>query len=1024
MNKTLHMLLGLTCALTPVAAAIAQETTTNEEKAVERIQVTGSNIRGVDLEGTQPLQIISAEDIAQSGANSVFELLQNLGQTRGGSGTFSTTESGSTSNSTPAGQAAASLRGLGPSSTLTLINGRRVAPSSFAAGTENFVDVNSIPLAAIESIEVLATGASAIYGADAVAGVINYILKKDYQGAELNVSFEDSVQSSDESKKSVNIVWGGAVAGGNLTLFADLYDKNAFEASDRPISAEPLLVNSYSYLPKLPYPNIYYFSSRDGNELPNPDCPYPTTVTEFGEDICAYYSNGDSLLDSELESQSVGAIYSRDIGDVQWNTDFFFSRSESVAISTPAPINDEFDGEGPFAPYSALDIYSEADLQAWQGVSSPYDIIWDDPFTTQAGQDLYGFRYDARFQDPRTIENETQSFRLVSSLAGEIGDWQWETAVTYSESESEQEAISGIYNRYKYNAAVHGELCADGSIADYDGDSDTLNCGSAGLLGAFNPFIINDANNDAILAVAQERPTRNGKSSVFGIDARFNGELMEFGDDYIRAAFGVEYRQEDLEDIPSANSRANFDNEYLVDVFGFGSSLARADRTQYGAFAELYIPLHETVDMQLAGRYDHYDDFGSTFNPKVGISWRPTDQLIIRGSFASSFRAPSLTQAGIELRTTTSTFDCAANAQVSDLYCSGDGREVTENTLELGSRSLRAEESDSVSIGFAWSPADDTTITADYWSFEHKNIVDTNMTGVLAEAVTDDSLRHCGLVPTGSTGISYGDEVCIDTYADAIRGDDGNKYLVNAQGTVITDVNGDYLPGYSDDDLHYVQVLGPDGLLVDQTNDLFGLLDRYVLLAEPRDPELPFNRDHVIPLENTGTQDVSGLDVKIAHDMALWDGVLSLDLDWTHYLSFDRNKPGSDEIEELIGTYRYPENIANLSMVWGNDDYYGGVTLRYVDGYEDDIEGMRGREIDELVAMGVLPDADSSRNVSSWTTVDARFGIILKNATIKLNIDNLFDRDPPVVYGSSRGFDTINHNAYGTTYRISYTHFF
>ncbi|BDX06515.1 TonB-dependent receptor domain-containing protein [Planctobacterium marinum] len=999
MNKTFQMLLGLSCALTPVAAAIAQETqATSEEQSVERIQVTGSNIRGVDLEGTQPLQIINAEDIARSGANSVFELLQNLGQTRGGSGTFSTTESGSTSNSTPAGQAAASLRGLGPSSTLTLINGRRVAPSSFAAGTENFVDVNSIPLAAIDSIEVLATGASAIYGADAVAGVINYILKKDYQGAELNISFEDSVQSSDESKKSVNLVWGGEVAGGNLTLFADLYDKNAFEATDRPISAEPLLVNSYSYLPKLPYPNIYYFSSRDGNELANPDCPYATTRTQFGEDICAYYPNQDVLLDSELESQSVGAIYTLEVGDLEWNTDFFLSRSKSVAVSTPAPINDEFDEEGPFALYSALDIYSEADLQAWQGVSSPFDIIWDDPFTSQAGQQLYGFRYDARFQNPRTIENETQSFRLVSSLAGDIGSWQWEAAATWSESESEQEAIAGIYNRYKYNAAAHGELCSDGSIANYNSDTDTLSCNGGNLLGAFNPFLIGDSNNDAILAVAQERPTRDGKSSVFGIDARFNGELMEFGDDYIRAAFGVEYRREELEDIPSDNSRANFENQFLVDVMGFGSSLAEADRTQYGAFAEFYVPLHETVDMQLAGRYDHYDDFGSTFNPKIGLSWRPSDDLILRGSFASSFRAPSLTQAGIELRTTTSTYDCAANAAVSQFYCDGQGFESSPNTLELGNPNLQAEESDSYSVGFAWSPGDDTTITLDYWKFEHKKIVDTNMTGVMARALEDASLRHCGALSPGELGISFDSRLC--TGWD--ENDDGE--ISEEEAMLFFDDNGNNIESAN--------------------ADLETILENWDASGLARDGGLPLFRDHVILLDNTGTQDVSGIDLDIAHDMDLWNGVLSVDFDWTHYISFERNKPGSDETEELVGTYRYPENIANLSVLWGNDDYYGGLTVRYVDGYEDDIIGLRSREINELVDIGAIADIDSTRDVSSWTTVDARFGILFKDATLKLNIDNLFDRDPPLVYGSSRGFDTINHNAYGTTYRISYTHYF
>lgn len=988
MNKTFHMLLGVSFALSPIASVVAQESNaTQEETGVERIQVTGSNIRGVDLEGAQPLQVIGAEEIAKSGANSVFELLKNLGQTRGGSGTFGTSESGGTSNSTPAGQAAASLRGLGPSSTLTLINGRRVAPSSFAAGTENFVDINSIPLAAIERIEVLATGASAIYGADAVAGVINYILKKDYDGAEINLSYEDSAESTDESKKNINIVWGGEVAGGNLTLFADLYDKNAFAATDRDFTAAPLIANNYSYLPKLPYPNIYFNSSRDGNELANPNCPFPTTRTVFGEDICAYYDNQDVLLDSELESQSFGAIFSTEIGDVEWNTDFFYSHTESVALSRPAPINDEQDREGPMALYSALDIYTEAELQAWQGVSSPFDIIWDDPFTTQAGQRLIGFSYDARFEDPRTVENETDSFRLVSALKGEIDSWQWEAAVTYSESTSEQVATKGIYNRYKYTAVVHGELCSDGNIADYDADSDTLNCGSANLLGAFNPFLIGDSANNDLLTAAQEFPTRDGKSSVFGVDAKFNGELMEFGDDYIRAAFGVEYRKEDLEDIPSENARANFENDFLVDVFGFGSSLAEADRTQYGAFAEFYIPVADNFDVQAAGRYDHYDDFGSTFNPKVGFSYRPSDELILRGSWSSSFRAPSLTQAGIELRTTTSTYDCAANGQVSEFYCDGQGFEASPNTLELGNPNLEAEESDSISAGFAWSPTDDTTITIDYWKFEHEKVVDTNMTGVMARALTDASLRHCGVLQPGQVGISFDELICAP------------EFQVNGLD------------------------ISQDGLSLE---DIRTILTTWNNSGIPRDDELglPLGRDHVILLENTGTQTVEGIDIDFAQDFDVWGGVLSIDADWTHYLSFERNRPGSDEVEELVGTFRYPENIANASFFWGNDNYYGGFTIRYVDSYADDIEGLRGRAIDELIDTGVIVDEATGRQVSSWTTVDANLGVYFENATVKLNIDNIFDREPPTVYGSRRGFDTINHDASGTTFRLSYTQFF
>ncbi|XOV78262.1 MAG: TonB-dependent receptor domain-containing protein [Aestuariibacter sp.] len=977
MNNSVYGLLGLSFALTPLAFAQSENETT---ETIEKIQVTGSNIRGIDLEGAQPLQVIGAEEIKKSGADSIFDLLKDLGQTRGGSGTFGTSESGSTSNSTPAGQAAASLRGLGPASTLTLINGRRVAPSSFAAGTENFVDINSIPLAAIERIEILATGASAIYGADAVAGVINYILKKDYEGAELNVSFQDSFEDSDESRKNLNIVWGGQLFDGNVTLFADIYDKNAFTAQDRDYTKDPLLVNSYSYLPKLPYPNIYFNSVRDGGvELPNPDCPQATVRTEFDEDICAYYGNQDDMLDAPVESYSLGAIYNKTIGQMEWNTDIFYSRSKSVAVSSPAPIDNIDDSEGPLVPFSALDIYTGEELEAWLGSADPFDALWDDPIDTQAGQRLFGFAFDARFGTPRTIENETESVRLVSSLSGEFGQsWQWETGLTFSESTSKQQAVAGIHNRYKFHAALHGELCSNGDIAILT--DDTLNCSSGSLLGRFNPFLIGDASNDAILQSTEEQPTRDGTSRVYGIDAKFNGEVMEFGADSIRAALGVEYRHEELDDVPSLNSRADFNNGYLVDVFGFGSSFATAERTQVGAFAEFYIPLTESLDVQVAGRFDHFDDFGSTFNPKINFSYRASDNLILRGGWATSYRAPSLTQAGIELRTTTSTYDCGANRAVADLYCEGDGVERSPNALELGNPQLQAEESDSISLGFAWSPTDDTTITLDYWAFEHEKIVDTNMTGILASAIDDASLRHCGLVPTGEIGISYDPDLCLVT--------DENGLTIEQDGANLTQI----LAAWNEFD-------------------------------QPRFVELPLFRDHVIPLENTGTQEVSGIDLDIAHDFTLANGTVSVDLDWTHYLKFDRNKPGSDEIESLVGTFRYPENIANMRLGWSTDQFFSSVTVRYTDGYEDDISGLRGREIDELLTLGAL-DANEQRQVDSWTVIDLNAGYDFEDSTISINIDNLFDKEPPVVYGSRRGFDSINHNALGRTFRVSYTHFF
>jgi len=966
--------------LSPLALAVAAsffaspfvfaaEDVAQAEQKIEKIQVTGSRIKGVDLEGTQPLVIISADDIKNSGASTIYDLLKDVGQLRGGSGTFSTSESGATSTSTPAGQAAASLRGLGPAATLTLINGRRVAASSFASGTQNFVDINSIPLAAIERIEVLATGASAIYGADAVAGVINYILKKDYQGAELNASYGNSTASSDEGKYNLNLVFGTELAGGNLTLFADHFDRNGFSAQDRAATRSPLLQSSYSYLPKTA-PNIYYFSQVDGLEIATPGCQTPLVTTEFDEQICAYYPNEDDQLDTPFESSSAGFIFDIQLGGLNWTTDFFYSRSKSSSQSSPAPI-DQVDGsEGPFADESVLDIFPDAERDAI------LDQIYIDPFDTVAGRELFGFQFDARFATPRTVAIESESLRLVSALAGELGNWSWETAVTLSRSESEQTAIAGVYNRYKYHAALAGELCAGGNIASYDADNDSLSCSGS----IYNPFLSGDAANDALLALAQEMPTRDGKSTVYGWDARISGDLAEFNGNMIGSAFGVELRREEITDTPSANSQANAANGYLVDVFGFGSSLSAADRSQWATFAEFYIPLTTTLDLQLAGRYDHYDDFGSTFNPKVAFSWRPLEELVVRASWATSFRAPSLTQAGVKLRTTTATYDCGANQAVADLYCEGDGTERSVNVLELGNPQLQAEESESVSVGFGWSPTQDTTLTVDYWQFKHDRLVDTDMTAVLNAAISNASLRHCGLVPQGAQGISYDAELCD-----------------------VTDAAGNTI---EDDGANLTEILGA-----------------WIDYDEPRFNELPLLRDHVLLLQNTGEQNVSGIDVAFDQRFDVAGGTVKLSVDATHYLSFERNKAGSDVIEELAGTWRYPENIASLGLSWSGDAFFTGVTLYYTSAYADDISGLRGRELDELDALGVL-NADGERDVASWTTVRANMGYDFANASISLNVDNLFDRDPPKAYGSSRGFDSINHDALGRNYRLLFSYRF
>ncbi|GMM69538.1 TonB-dependent receptor [Alteromonas sp. MTD1] len=954
-------------------AVFAQEAT--EEETVERIQVTGSNIRGANLEGSQPLTVLTSEDIARTGASTISELMRTVTQARGGVGTFDTTQSGATSTSTPPGQAAASLRGIGPSSTLTLVNGRRIAASSFASGTENFVDINSIPASAVERVEILATGASAIYGADAVAGVINYILKNDYEGLELQTNYENTTNSNDHGAFNVQMLWGKNFDNGsNLTAFFDYYDRKEIRATDFSQTRDPILESSYSYLAK-GQPNIYFNSARDGNEMPAPDCPNELTITEFGEEICAYYGNEDDYFETPLETLSGGFTYTYQGENVTWRTDLLASHTTSTSFSTPAPINQVDDEEGAWIGVEALDVLDAADRNAI------LDNLYVDPFDTVAGRELEGFQYDARFAAPRTVEVETNAVRLVSSLLGYIGEWEWEAGALYSRSESEQVATQGIYNRYQYTAAAHGELCDNGDIAQYNSADDILSCGGGTLLPAYNPFLVGDAANDAILALALARPTRDGTSKVFGLDAKINGEITQFNGNAVLLAAGVEFRREEITDLPSLDSQARAENNFLVDVFGFGSSASSADRNQMGVFAELFVPVTDQFDISLAGRFDDYNDFGSTFNPKVGFTYRPIEDLVLRGSWSTAFRAPSLTQAGVQLRTTRASFDCSVNSAIADLYCEGQGTVRGNNVLELGNPALRAEESETYSFGFAYSPTDNTDITVDYWTFDHEDIVDTNMTGVLNQAITDASLRHCGVLDEGEIGISYLDDLCLVT---------------DSAGNTIED----------------------DGA------NLTEILDAWVAFDDPRFAELPLFRDHILLLDNTGTQELEGIDWNIDHFYELDSGTLEFGFSGTHYLTYDRNRPGSDEIESLAGTFRYPETVATAELFYVQEDWYVGAYVFYTGSYEDDIIRLRGREIDELIELGAITEEDQSRDVSAWTTVTLSAGYYFDNADIRLTIDNLFDRDAPTAYGSGRGFDAFNHDPFGTQYTLALSYYF
>ncbi|MCG6117435.1 MAG: TonB-dependent receptor [Aquimonas sp.] len=701
--------------------AVAQEPAESTE--LGQIQVTGSNIRGIDLQEAQPVLVLDEEDFRQLGAVTVGDLVTQISASRGGTGSFSTGNSGALQADTPAGASAISLRGLGTASTLTLVNGRRVAVSSFASGSENFVDINAIPMAAVDRIEILTTGASAIYGADAVAGVVNIILRRDFEGVRLSASLGDSEAKTDEMRATANLV-AGYVGDRSRGLFVlDVFKRNALYNRDRAITAvEPRpsqqgIFPSFNDLDAMRLdlvegacPDDQRFDGRPG--FPN---------SRFGA-FCEINRNAFTPTDPETQRVGAYATWSYDFGDrTEYFTELALQRNVSRAASSPAPWSEEqiaFNHPGMPAELRTRLIAAGAD----------------------PGFPIFGW---GRFPDAREIEVETQNLRWLHGLRGTVGDWDWETTGTVSRSESTQEAVAGIYNVERFRAALLGRLCATGATS--------CSPTSGGLF--YNPFGGQANNSDQVLGLLREQVPRDGRSDLFAWDAKLSGFAGSLGGGDIGWAFGTELRRENIEDRPSPLATINLDTGE-VPVYGFGSTAVQADRGQYALYAESFLPFTETFDLRLAARYDHYSDFGGDFNPAVALRWRPHDAVVFRGGWNTSFRAPSLAQVGAGLTLSSGALPCSPGGEFFNTFCGGFSGDDGYLSEIYGNPDLQAETSSAWYLGSAFSIGPNTTLTVDYFNFDQRDLVDIDDLELFRRALNDPSLiSRTANLPSGQLGI-------------------------------------------------------------------------------------------------------------------------------------------------------------------------------------------------------------------------------------------------------------------------------
>jgi outer membrane receptor protein involved in Fe transport len=730
---------ALVASLTFVASAAAQEA----ESTQESITVTGTRIEGLDLEGGVQAVQIDREAIEESGANSVIDLMRDLTITGGGSGTFSTSTAGPLSSDTPVGAGGVSLRGLGTSATLTLINGRRATISAFARGQESFIDVNSIPLAAIERVEVLPNGASATYGADAVAGVVNYVLRDDYEGQEISVSYGNSSADTDEGRFNINGIWGRQYGDHSVMAVVDYYRRNALFDRDREISRNSIRPSQQGIYPSF---NDLFFMFYDQTEEPGEGgCAADDFgFGNFGE-FCEVNTNAFVSTQDELESWGGLFTHRYQMSDrVEWFNELTYQTSTARGTGSPsnfsrAPI----DPENPNWPTALID-----DMVA-EGAVPGFD--W-----------YYGYPIFAwgKLLDPRAVEVESETLRYVTGFDIELENgWNVETSLLYGRNERTQRGVSGLVNSANFDNALLGNLCSDGSTArrwdvdltrptaDYFGDT----CEDDGRTTLwYNPFG-GQANQPAGLRELLETTAeRRGESQLFAFDAIGSGELFEFNGNAVQAAFGVEFRKEELEDTPSGDAVATLDNP--EPILGFSSTSATGERSQWAVFGELYIPVTSTFDVQLAGRYDEYDDFGGDFNPKIAFRWQPADSLIFRGNWSTSFRAPSLAQSGAGVLLSSYRVDCVETPAACDGDAAADGESLLSE--DVGNPDLGAENAETWGVGTLFRPSENIEINLDYWNIRHEDLVGIDEDDFIRRALAGDfPVVAPGALATGVAGL-------------------------------------------------------------------------------------------------------------------------------------------------------------------------------------------------------------------------------------------------------------------------------
>ncbi|MBM0106578.1 TonB-dependent receptor [Steroidobacter sp. S1-65] len=994
--------LAVVAALAHAQAAGAQNATAADTPPLEEVTVTGSSIKRSD-DAALPVTIVSQEAMELRDAATPVDLLTAMPAVVN----VPINDSNQGGVSARGDVSSVNLRGIGSGNTLVLLNGRRVAAHGISSTEDGVpqmsVNVNTLPARGLDRVDILRDGASAVYGSDAVAGVINFVTDSDYVGNELQVQ-TGITEIGSGSDMGLTLTHGNYAFGDRLHWISTFdYLKreelktsdlpNATDADKRAVAAPGFDAangpffdrNASSGFPSFRVGSstaTMYLTPMEGGVIGIKNSAPSRTGAELGY---YYDTNADGYSVPETERFNWFNALDFKVNDsLSAFGNLALYRADSTMVRPPVAYGINSDAplvvsaDNPYNPYGSR-FYSPTGAPNADGtprlVGTPQSVTIVSKRFTDIG--------------PETIDVETTAVTATLGLRGDIAPgWSWETGAVYSRAETKDDSLNAVRE-----TALHAQTALTDSTA-------------------YNPFGYNFAvqngqvvattpytNPESVTSGFVQRFHQEGRNVLASIDARVNGELWDLGGGPIAIAVGAEHRWDDYELVRPQFAGKNGINDLGLDPEGNDFVQASAagdvigDRTVAAAFAEVVVPIVgsmnampgiERLQLGASMRYEEYSDFGSTSNPKFTLDWRPVDALMIRASYNEGFRAPNLSVMNYPTRFTVGSYFDPYRGPVTGLPV--DGQFQRQTGIE-GNQDLVPETAEGRTLGFVLDVpfVEGLRMSVDYWKIEQENLI----ASPIAEEIraNDAAMLLAATQAALANGVPL-DQIDLGSGTENYAGDP----LIQRSATITADDRA-FFAAYNAS-RPQSQWLAPVGIL-----------------------EVTYT-----PYSNLASATIEGYDFNITYNSPRFDwGRLAVSTDATYLDKYERQAGPNAAVETRLGKNGATKWRGSVNVSWSKDDVWSaGISAYYIGDYADTsasiseatyqalgrpsyvypIDGVYFWRVDDSVTFNAFGAYTFTPAGDSW----------LSDLNVRVGVKNLTNEDAPLTTDTA-GYDSAVYNS-------------